>query len=177
LKIIKDSLISSTLILIYFSFICLIENFSEQTTWYKYNETTLVCNPPSTYITFDGLKIEFELGPNESVHFSFTTRAHTEVISGWSRITVYFKVEGIMEFDPSAEVGTYNGAFTINFMIYLQDVRDDLSPGLHSVTVVIIGTTTANYIFKSSLFVKSFLHNFKNYLFFSKNPNNLDVII
>lgn len=41
-----------------------VDSFSEQTTWYRYNETFLVCNPPSTFITFSGLMIEFELGPN-----------------------------------------------------------------------------------------------------------------
>ena len=133
-----------------------VDIFSEQSTWYKYNETVLVCNPPSTYITFSGLMIEFELGSNESVHFSFTTRAHTEVASGWSRITVYFQVDGILVTDPSAEVGTYNGAFTVNFMIHLQDVRNDLSSGVHNVTVVIRGETTANYIYQSTLVVHKF---------------------
>jgi len=39
-------------------------------------------------------------------------------------------------------------------MIHLQDVRDDLSPGVHNVTVVIRGDPAANYIWKSSLFVQ-----------------------
>jgi len=133
-----------------------VANFSEQSTWYKYNGTALICDP-AQYLSFSGLTIEFELEPNESVYFSFTCRAHTEaVIGAWSRINVYFRVDGIMELNPSAEVGTYDGSFTINFMIHLQDVRDDLSPGVHSVTVAIRGTSTANYIWKSSLFVQKF---------------------
>jgi len=133
-----------------------VATFSEQNTWYKYNETTFICDP-ATYLTFSGLTIEFELGPNESVYFSFTGRAHTEVVPGaWSRLSVYFRVDGITELDPSAQVGMYDGDFTINFMIHLQDVRDDLSPGVHSVTVAIRGTSTANYIWKSSLFVQTF---------------------
>ena len=133
-----------------------VANFSEQNTWYIYNGTTLNCDP-ATYLTFSGLRIEFELGPNESVYFSFTGRAHTEVVPGtWSRVNVYFRVDGITELNPSAQVGMYDGEFSINYMIHLQDVRDDLSPGVHNVTVAIRGTSAANYIWKSSLFVQTF---------------------
>ena len=95
-------------------------------------------------------------GINELVYFSFTARAHTEVVPRWSRITVYFRVDGIFEFDPSAEVGTYNGDFIVNFMLTLQHVRHDLSPGVHTVTVVIREDSTAKYIYRSSLFVQTF---------------------
>lgn len=128
--------------------------FSEQNTWYKFNDSVFICDP-ATYLTFSGLMVELELGPNESVYFSFTARAHTEAVPGWSRITVYFRVDGIFEFDPSAEVGTYNGAFTVNFMLTLQHVRNDLSPGVHNVTVAIRGDSTANYIHYSTLLVQT----------------------
>lgn len=65
-----------------------VASLSEQNIWYKFNETVFVCDP-ATYLTFSGLMVEFELGPNESVYFSFTARAHTEAVSGWSRINVY----------------------------------------------------------------------------------------
>ena len=131
-----------------------VDSFSEQNTWYKFNDSVFICDP-ATYLTFSGLMVEFELGPNESVYFSFTARAHTEAVPGWSRITVYFRVDGIFEFDPSAEVGTYNGAFTVNFMLTLQHVRNDLSPGVHNVTVAIRGDSTANYIHYSTLLVQT----------------------
>jgi len=131
--------------------------FSEQSTWYKYNETTFRCDPIQTYITFTGLTIEFELGPNESVYFSFTSRAHTEQnIGAWSKILVLFRVDGISRLDPSAEVGAYNLGLTTHSMIFLQDVRDDLSPGVHNVTIVIRGDPASNYVWKSSLFVQKF---------------------
>ena len=132
-----------------------VDSFSEQNTWYKFNDSVFICDP-ATYLTFSGLMVEFELGPNESVYFSFTARAHTEAGLGWSRITAYFRVDGIFEFDPSAQVGTYNGDFTVNFMLTLQHVRHDLSPGVHNVTAVIRGTSTANYIHYSTLFVQTF---------------------
>ena len=132
-----------------------VANLSEQNTWYRYNETTFRCDPIQTYITFTGLTIEFELGPNESVYFSFTSRAHTEQNIGvWSKILVLFRVDGISRLDPSAEVGAYNLGLTTHSMIHLQDVRDDLSPGVHNVTIDIRGDPAANYIFKSSLFVQ-----------------------
>ena len=133
-----------------------VASFSEQNTWYRYNGTAFNCDPASTYLTFSGLTVEFELGTGESVYFSFNAQAHTEdVPSSWSRIYVYFRVDGIMQFDPSAEVGCYFGDYGIlDFMLNLQDVRDDLAPGTHHVTIVIWGDTTANYIHKSSLFVQ-----------------------
>lgn len=132
-------------------------SFSEKSEWYRYNGTTFNTDPTSTYLTFTGLTIQFELGSNESVYFSFTGRAHTEVVSGsWSRITVHFRVDGIFQSDPSAQVGMYQGSFSINYMLHLQTVRTDLSAGVHSVTVVIIGDSTANYIWKSTLFVQKF---------------------
>ena len=134
-----------------------VATFSEQNTWYKYNDTTFRCDPIQTYLTFTGLTIEFELGPNESVYFSFTSRAHTEqAIGAWSKILVLFRVDGISRLNPNAEVGAYNLGLTTHSMIFLQDVRDDLSPGVHNVTIVIRGDPAANYIWKSSLFVQKF---------------------
>ncbi|HDZ18737.1 hypothetical protein LCGC14_0413010 [marine sediment metagenome] len=128
----------------------------EQNIWYKYNITNFACNPTNTYLTFSGLTVEFELGLNESVYFSFSARAHTEPIAGWSRIVVFFRVDDIFGTDPRAEVGTYNGAFPVNFMLNLQDVREDLTPGVHNVTVVIRGESGANYIHHSMLLVQKF---------------------
>jgi len=132
-----------------------VANFSEQSTWYKFYDPPFICNPTGTYLTLSALTIEFELGPNESVYFSFTSRAHTEPVPlAWSRISVYFRVDGIMQSDPSAEVGMYNGDFIINHMIHLQTVRSDLSSGIHNVTIIIRGDSTANYVYKSTLFVQ-----------------------
>jgi len=134
-----------------------IETQLVQNTWYKYNGTTFNSDPTGTYLTFTGLTIEFELGPSESVYFSFTGRVHTEVVPGaWSRITVNFNVDGTIYIDESAQVGMYNGGFSINYMVHLQSVRNDLLPGTHTVTVTIRGDSTANYVYKSTLFVQKF---------------------
>ncbi|MFX0004944.1 MAG: hypothetical protein ACFE9J_15875, partial [Candidatus Hermodarchaeota archaeon] len=63
---------------------------------------------------------------------------------------------GIFQSDPIADVGMYNGDFTIHYMIYLQTVRTDLSAGVHTVTVVIYGESTANYVWYSTLYVQKF---------------------
>ena len=129
-------------------------SFSNPISWFKYNGTAFYNNPVGTYLTFHGLTIEFELGPDESVLFSFSSKAHVEAVAGWSRISVYFRVDGFMALSPSAQVGMYNGGFTNHYSVHLQDVRDDLLPGVHTVTVVIRGTYSANYIWESSLFVQ-----------------------
>ena len=129
-------------------------NIYEQTSWFRENDTNFVCNPPSTYLTYFGLTVEFVLRLNESVYFSFMAWAHIEQVAGWSKIWVYFRVDGITDTDQHAEVGTYNGDETVHFMIPLQDVRNDLSMGVHTVTVTVYGTSSANYISRSSLFVQ-----------------------
>lgn len=125
--------------------------------WYKYNGTNFNTNPIYTYLTLAELTVEFELEQNESVYFSFSSSAHLEANpTSWSRIYVYFRVDGIFQSNPSAEVGMYQETVTHHFMLHLQAVREDLSAGLHNVTVVIYGDSTGNYIWKSSLFVQKF---------------------
>ena len=134
-----------------------VANISDQNSWYKYIGPAFNSDPSGTYLTFTGLMIEFELGPNESVYFSFTSGSHIEpVLPGpaWSRIFVFFIVDGITQAEPSAEVGMYGGSFTQSYMVHLQTVRADLSAGAHNVTVRIYGESTANYIWKSTLFVQ-----------------------
>jgi len=128
-------------------------NFYTQTTWYRENETAIVTNPPHTDHIFYGLTIEFELGLNESVYFSFMAWAHSEPVTGaWSLIRVYFCVDGIIDTDEHAEVGTYDGDEIVNCMIPLQDVRQDLLVGVHNVTIAVYGTYSGDFIHDSSLF-------------------------
>jgi hypothetical protein len=126
---------------------------SEQSTWYRYNDTTINSNPAFSYIQHIGLTIEFSLGSNESVYFSFMGTVHLEPSGGWSQIYAYFRVNGITDTGHSAMVGLYNGG-TATLMISLQHKRHDLSQGTHSVTIVIYGTLTGNYIYDSSLYVQ-----------------------
>jgi hypothetical protein len=131
-------------------------NFGIPTTWYKENHTNFNSNPTNTYLTFSGLTIEFELGLNESIYFSFIAWAHIEPIPNpiWSNIKIYFRVDGIIDTDQFAEVGTYIGDESVHFMIPLHDIRQDLSEGVHNVTVAVYGSSTANYISDSSLIVQ-----------------------
>jgi hypothetical protein len=131
-----------------------VSNISEQPTWYRYNETTFNSDPAYTYIPFSGLSITFSLRSNEYVYFNFMAIAHLEPSIGWSQVYVYFRVDGVTDTDHRATVGLYNGG-TAMIMITLQHERDDLSNGEHSITVVIYGTSTGNYIYHSSLYVQS----------------------
>jgi hypothetical protein len=154
-------LATGSLVLGAFTFISLsridsqVSDYFEQNSWYRYNATNFNTDPIGTYLTISGLTVEFELGSGDSAYFSFTCRAHVEPIpTSWSRVYVFFRVDGIFLSNPSAEVGMYNGAFIQNYMINLQHVKDDLPAGVHNVTVVIWGDSTANYIWISSLFVQ-----------------------
>jgi hypothetical protein len=132
-----------------------VSNLTDQTTWYRYNETSLATVPSFSYLTFDGLIIEFTVGNNEYVYFNFMTHAHIEPVMGWSQIFVYFKVNGITDTDYYAMVGLYNGDYA-TLMITLQHERHDLPSGVHNVTMVVYGTSSANYIYRSSLSVQKF---------------------
>jgi hypothetical protein len=133
-----------------------VNQFSEQNTWYRYNETSLNC-VPSSYIAFSGLTIEFDIGTNESAYFSFAAQVHLEpsVPGFWSRVYVYFRIDGITRTDTHAWVGLFNGG-TANLQIILQHIRNDLSPGVHNVTIAITGSSSGNYIHYSSLIVQKF---------------------
>ena len=132
-----------------------VTNYFARNSWYRYNETNFNTDPNYTYLTHPGLMVEFELEQGESVYFVFTSSAHIESNpTSWSRIFVYFRVDGIFQSDPTADVGTYQETVAHHFSIHLQAVRDDLSAGVHNVTVVIYGESTGNYIWKSSLFVQ-----------------------
>ncbi len=132
-----------------------VANLSDKNSWYRYNGTSVYSDPIYTYLAFEGLIIEFEVGTGESVYFSLICRAHIEPVpTSWSYISVFFKVDGFIAINPNAQVGMYNGAFTIHEMVHLQDVRDNLIPGTHNVTIAIYGFSTANYIWESSLFVQ-----------------------
>ncbi|MFW9829127.1 MAG: hypothetical protein ACFFEY_16235, partial [Candidatus Thorarchaeota archaeon] len=53
-----------------------VTNLLERNSWYRFNGTNFNTNPVYSYLTFEGLIIEFEVGTGESVYFSFTCRAH-----------------------------------------------------------------------------------------------------
>ncbi|MFX0075095.1 MAG: hypothetical protein ACFE96_06615 [Candidatus Hermodarchaeota archaeon] len=132
-----------------------ITDYFNQNSWYKSDINVFNTNPSGTYLTFEDLTVEFELEQGESVYFSFTCKAHVEpILTFWSRVYIFFRVDGIFSSNPSAEVGMFNGANTESYMIHLQLVRDDLSAGVHNVTVDVWGDSTANYIWISSLFVQ-----------------------
>lgn len=132
-----------------------VNSISGQTTWYKYNESNFASDPAYTYLPFFGLTIEFELGFNESVYFNFMALAHLEPAAMWSQMYALFRVDGITDTSHYALVGLYNGQ-TASLIITLQHKRFDLSLGEHNITVVIYGTSTGNYIYRSSLFVQRF---------------------
>ena len=131
------------------------EDVSIPTSWFKYNTTSFYADPVGWYVHFEGLTIEFELGPGEAVYFSFSCQAHVEVTTGWSRISVFFRVDDLTSLTPSTQVGMYNGGFTNHYSVNLQYIRDDLLPGVHNVTPVITSSYSGNYIKYSSLFVQT----------------------
>ena len=136
-----------------------VADYFDQNSWYKYNGSNFNTDPIFTHLPISELTIEFELGLGDSVYFSFTCQTYINPEpTWWSRIYVFFRVDGINRLDPdtypSAVVGVYQETIGSNFMIHLQDVCDDLSAGIHNVTVVIYGEKTGNYIWKSSLFVQ-----------------------
>ncbi|MFX0009631.1 MAG: hypothetical protein ACFE9R_04900 [Candidatus Hermodarchaeota archaeon] len=132
-----------------------VTNYFDQNSWYRYNNTNFNTDPIYTYLTITHLTVEFELEQGDSVYFSFSSSAHIEYNpTSWSRIFVYFRVDGIFQSDPTADVGIYQETVAHHFTIHLQAVRNDLSAGAHNVTVVIYGESTGNYIWKSSMFVQ-----------------------
>ena len=132
-----------------------VANYTGQTMWYRYNDTSFFCTPAAPKI-FMGLTIDFELGSNESVYFCFAAQVHLEpMASAWSQVTVYFRIDGITRTDTNGWTRLYNSGWA-NLQIMLQHTIDDLSPGDHTVAIVLLGTSSGNYLHESSLFVQRF---------------------
>jgi len=133
------------------------EDTHEHNGWYKRLDSAVYTNPNFTLIPITELTITFELSSNEAVYLSYVGHATLVPGSISSFIGINFRVDGVHLFFPYITFGitnsSANGIFsTINLQLY----RDNLTAGIHSVTVDILGSHTGNNVNLNTLYVQKY---------------------
>ena len=133
------------------------EDTHEHNGWYKRLDSAVYTNPNFTVIPITELTITFELGSNESVYFSYLAHATLVPDSTLSFIGINFRIDGLHVFNPYNTFGASNvSADGLFSTIALQLYKDDLSAGIHNVTIDILGSHLGNNVNLNTLYVQKY---------------------
>ena len=133
------------------------EDTHEHNGWYKRFDSAAYTNPNYTTIPITELMITFELESNEAVYFSYMAHATLVPESGLSFIAINFRVDGIHLFNPYNTFGVSNMSAVGHYStITLQLYKDDLSAGIHNVTIDILGSHVGNNVNLNTLYVQKY---------------------
>jgi len=130
-------------------------------TWFKLNSTYLPTDPTSTYITFNGLTIQFNIISGQSAYFLYNGYVSLRLTgAGYTWIEVYFSLDGHRINSPCIEKSIYYDTEVVGASIRddlsLQHFNSTLTPGTHEITIVIRGNSNLNAIRESTLFVQTY---------------------
>lgn len=128
-----------------------------QKTWFKYDSWPHFTYPIYTDKHIDALTINFTINEGESVYYFLSTHAY--VISGSiSSIVINFVLDGVLLSSPeypdaifSSNNAASSGAVT------LQMATNNISAGLHNITISIRGNFQNNAIDESTLLVQTYI--------------------
>jgi len=133
------------------------EDTHEHNGWYKRLDSAVYSNPNFTNIPITELTITFELESNEAVYFSYMAGVTLVPNSGLSFIGINFRVDGIQLLNPYNTFGVKNVSAVNHYStITLQLYKDDLSAGIHNVTVDILGSHVGNNVVLNTLYVQKY---------------------
>jgi len=129
--------------------------------WFKLNSTYVPTDPTSTYITFSGLTIQFNIISGQSAYFLYNGYVSLRLTgAGYTWIEVYFSLDGHRINSPNIEKSIYYDAEVVGASIRddlsLQYSNSTLTPGIHEITIVIRGNSDLNAIRESTLFVQTY---------------------
>ena len=125
--------------------------------WYNRVDSAVYTNPNFTLIPITALTITFDLGPDEGVYISYMALAGIVPLSGSSFIGVTFRVNGVHLFFPYISFSVSNMSADGQYStISLQLYKDDLSEGIHNVTVDVLGSHDGNYVNLNTLYVQKY---------------------
>jgi len=126
-----------------------------QKTWFKYDSWPHFTFPTSTDIHIDALTINFTINEGESVYYFLSTHAY--VISG-SSIKINFVLDGVVLSSPESPDAIFssNNAASSG-AVTLQMATDNISAGLHNITISIRGSYINNAIDESTLLVQTYI--------------------
>lgn len=129
-------------------------------TWFRLNSTYFTTEPTSTYITFSGLAIQFNIKSGQSAYFRYNGYSNLRLTGpGVTWIEVYFSLDGRRIDSPFIEKRVYYDAGMVGSPVRdalsLQYFNSTLSTGTHEITIVIRGNSDLNAIMESTLFVQT----------------------
>ena len=106
-----------------------------------------------------GIGIDFEVKSGQEVYFSFITEIIFDSSSDpASSIDIYFEIDGIKWTKPNIRVSRFNITSSSGFCMTdsLQHYNNNMTDGLHYATMLFKGSSTADAIWHSSLFIRTF---------------------
>jgi hypothetical protein len=125
--------------------------------WYNRVDSAVYTNPNFTQIPIIALTITFDLGPDEGVYISYTAVAGIIPLSGSSFIGITFRVNDVHLFFPYASFSVSNMSAEGHYStISLQLYKEDLSEGIHTVTVDVLGSHDGNFANLNTLYVQKY---------------------
>jgi hypothetical protein len=125
--------------------------------WYNRVDSAVYTNPNFTLMPITALTITFDLGPDEGVYISYMALAGIFPLSSSSFIGITFRVNGVHLFFPYMSFSVSNMSAEGHFStISLQLYKDDLSEGIHNVTVDVLGSHDGNYVNLNTLYVQKY---------------------
>ena len=126
-------------------------------TWYTYDQTTYYTNPASFAITMVDLLINFTVETNEYAYVNYVGEACAQNGS-LSYLHVWFEVDGVIlggSDDPDFYFLTTGDRIVGS--VSLQHSLDNLTLGIHNITIRALGSDPTNYLQKQSLLVQTYI--------------------
>lgn len=125
--------------------------------WYNRVDSAVYTNPNFTQIPITALTITFDLGPDEGVYISYMAVAGILPLSGSSFIGITFRINNVHQFFPYASFSVSNMSAEGHYStISLQLFKDDLSEGIHTVTVDVLGSHDGNFVNLNTLYIQKY---------------------
>jgi len=126
-------------------------------TWYNYDKTTYFSNPTSTNITIADLLINFSVEPNEYLYLNYVGEACAQ--TGFlSYVQVWFELDGVILDGPEDPDFYYiTTGNRISGPVSLQHSLDNITLGIHNITISFLGSDPTNYLQKQSLLVQTYI--------------------
>lgn len=126
-------------------------------TWYNYNQTTYYTDPASVAITIVDLLINFSVETNEYVYVNYVGEA-TAQTGSFSFVHGWFELDGNVlggqEYPDFYFLTTGNRTVGT---VSLQHSLDNVTPGIHNITIRVLGSDPTNYLQKQSLLVQTYI--------------------
>jgi hypothetical protein len=128
-------------------------------TWYAENPDSYNTDPIDSFILIPNLYVSIDLKAGESVYFLFICRAAVWENGGINYVQVNLAIDGIRIPDAvnQVQLNTGSGILINRVPLTFQYSTSSLAIGIHTITVLMIGGDTSNYVVYSTLLVQTYI--------------------